>query len=211
MGSAAPTLSASAERRFLGHAWPGNASELKNAMERLRALARSALVTEDDLAFLDASAAALAQAVALNDALPDLSLNEAVERLEWAAIKRVLAASSGNRAEATQAPHQPAVASYESILLICGPSLKKRGLPPSGALSGRGARAVSASLSSTRHAASEHANVRSESVRLRAWQLIVQRVGGAKRRKAHQTVLKRTPAGAMWCRPLRDAVVTMAS
>ena len=101
-GSAARTLSAGAERRLLGHAWPGNVRELKNAMERVQALARGALVTEDDLAFLDASAAAPAQAVAFNDALLDLPLPEAVERLERAAIERALAASSGNRAEAAR-------------------------------------------------------------------------------------------------------------
>jgi DNA-binding NtrC family response regulator len=101
-GSGARTLGAGAERRLLGHAWPGNVRELKNAMERVQALARGALVTEDDLAFLNASAVAPAQAVAFNDALLDLPLPEAVERLERAAIERALAASSGNRAEAAR-------------------------------------------------------------------------------------------------------------
>ncbi|SAL05053.1 two component, sigma54 specific, Fis family transcriptional regulator [Caballeronia arationis] len=100
-GSAARTLSAGAERQLLGHTWPGNVRELKNAMERVQALARGALVTEDDLAFLDASAVP-AQAVALHDALLDLPLPEAVERLERAAIERALVASSGNRAEAAR-------------------------------------------------------------------------------------------------------------
>ncbi|SAL48338.1 sigma-54-dependent transcriptional regulator [Caballeronia humi] len=97
-GSAARLLSAGAERKLLAHAWPGNVRELKNAMERVQALARGALVTEDDLAFLET----LAVAPAFNHALLDLPLPEAVERLERAAIERALAASSGNRAEAAR-------------------------------------------------------------------------------------------------------------
>jgi DNA-binding NtrC family response regulator len=97
-GSAARLLSAGAERKLLAHAWAGNVRELKNAMERVQALARGALVTEDDLAFLESPAAA----PAFNDALLDLPLPEAVERLERAAIERALAASSGNRAEAAR-------------------------------------------------------------------------------------------------------------
>jgi DNA-binding NtrC family response regulator len=97
-GSAARLLNAGAERKLLAHAWPGNVRELKNAMERVQALARGALVTEDDLAFLET----LAAAPAFNHALLDLPLPEAVERLERAAIERALAASSGNRAEAAR-------------------------------------------------------------------------------------------------------------
>jgi DNA-binding NtrC family response regulator len=93
------TLGASAERRLLAHTWPGNVRELKNAMERVAALARGPLATDDDLAFLATPQAA---ADDLPGALLDLPLPEAIERLERASIERALQLAAGNRAEAAR-------------------------------------------------------------------------------------------------------------
>jgi len=95
-GAPARSLSPAAEACLLAYPWPGNVRELKNAMERVTALARGPLVTGDDLVFLMAAPAAQ---VGIADALLDLPLPEAIERLERASIERALRASSGNRAE----------------------------------------------------------------------------------------------------------------
>ncbi|WP_031357717.1 sigma-54-dependent transcriptional regulator [Caballeronia sordidicola] len=95
-GAPARSLSPAAEACLLAYPWPGNVRELKNAMERVTALARGPLVTDDDLVFLMAAPAAQ---VGIADALLDLPLPEAIERLERASIERALRASSGNRAE----------------------------------------------------------------------------------------------------------------
>ena len=95
-GAPARSLSPAAEACLLAYPWPGNVRELKNAMERVTALARGPLVTADDLVFLMAAPAAQ---VGIADALLDLPLPEAIERLERASIERALRASSGNRAE----------------------------------------------------------------------------------------------------------------
>ena len=95
-GAPARSLSPAAEACLLAYPWPGNVRELKNAMERVTALARGPLVTADDLVFL---MAAPATTLGIADALLDLPLPEAIERLERASIERALRASSGNRAE----------------------------------------------------------------------------------------------------------------
>jgi len=97
-GGPSRVLSASAEARLLEHAWPGNVRELRNAMERVAALARGALITDDDLAFLAVPVRSLA-ASEVSPALLDLPLPEAIERLERASIERALTISGGNRAE----------------------------------------------------------------------------------------------------------------
>ncbi|MFT4438625.1 sigma-54-dependent transcriptional regulator [Caballeronia sp. 15715] len=100
-GGPLKSLSASAEARLLSHAWPGNVRELRNAMERVAALARSAQVTDDDLAFLvNATPALLASDMSAG--LLDLPLPEAIERLERASIERALTQTAGNRAEAAR-------------------------------------------------------------------------------------------------------------
>ena len=76
------------------HPWPGNVRELRNAMERVAALARRPVVDVDDFAFL-AGAPARPQDVTA-------TLPEAVARLETKMIRRALAASGGNRAEAAR-------------------------------------------------------------------------------------------------------------
>jgi len=98
-GAPARSLSPAAEGCLLAYPWPGNVRELKNAMERVTALARGPLVTGDDLAFLMAAPAA---PVGIADALLDLPLPEAIERLERASIERALRATSGNRAETSR-------------------------------------------------------------------------------------------------------------
>ncbi|MFL9892903.1 sigma-54-dependent transcriptional regulator [Paraburkholderia sp. RL17-381-BIF-C] len=95
----ARTLSGDAERRLLAYAWLGNVRELKNAMERVAALARGPLVTADDLAFLNAPRAGVSE---IPSALLDLPLPQAIEWLERAAIERALQQTVGNRAEAAR-------------------------------------------------------------------------------------------------------------
>lgn len=93
------TLSGDAERRLRSYAWPGNVRELKNAMERVAALARGPLVTEDDLAFLNTPRVSTDE---IPNALLDLPLPQAIEWLERAAIERALEQTMGNRAEAAR-------------------------------------------------------------------------------------------------------------
>ncbi|MFM0642873.1 sigma-54 dependent transcriptional regulator [Paraburkholderia bryophila] len=99
LGGPARSLSGDAERRLLVHAWPGNVRELKNAIERVAALARGPLVTDDDLAFLSAPRASASE---IPSALLDLPLPQAMEWLERAAIERALQQTAGNRAEAAR-------------------------------------------------------------------------------------------------------------
>jgi DNA-binding NtrC family response regulator len=102
LGLAAPGagrhLSAEAASVLLRHRWPGNVRELRNAMERVAALARRPVVTEADLGFLGQDTAPDAG----TESVVDETLAEAVARLEAAMIRRALAASGGNRAEAAR-------------------------------------------------------------------------------------------------------------
>ncbi len=100
----AKRLSPEAAVLLLAHPWPGNVRELRNAMERAAALARSHVVTAEDLAFLtphakaeDSHADAATSASWLDGDLPT-----AVARLERAMIQKALAAANGNRAEAAR-------------------------------------------------------------------------------------------------------------
>jgi DNA-binding NtrC family response regulator len=90
-------LSADAAARLIRHAWPGNVRELKNAMERAAVLVRGESVTAADIGFLDETHAA-----AEDFNWPDEDLPTAVARLEESLIRRALARSSGNRAEAAR-------------------------------------------------------------------------------------------------------------
>ncbi|MGN6653332.1 sigma-54-dependent transcriptional regulator [Trinickia sp.] len=93
-------LSVAAQRRLVGHTWPGNVRELKNAIERVSSLAPGPTITGDDLAFLGGRPTAAEPALPADFA--DLSLAEAVERVERAMIVRALALANGNRAEAAR-------------------------------------------------------------------------------------------------------------
>ncbi len=91
-------LSAAAAARLIEHPWPGNARELRNAMERVAALVRHPVVSAADLQFLGSPAPSATDA-------PDWlagDLPTALARLEAEMIRRALAASRGNRAEAAR-------------------------------------------------------------------------------------------------------------
>ena len=89
-------LSADAAARLLAHGWPGNVRELLNAMKRVATLVRRPVITASDLGFL--------QTPARPDARDWLAgtLPEAVARLELHLIRRALAATGGNRAQAAE-------------------------------------------------------------------------------------------------------------
>ena len=89
-------LSTGAAARLLSYEWPGNVRELRNAIERAAALSHQPVLQAADLNFL---AAGPPQAVAV---FPDIPLPEAVRQLEEAMIRRALAGSAGNRAEAAK-------------------------------------------------------------------------------------------------------------
>ncbi len=93
-----PSLSADAAAILVSYAWPGNVRELRNAMQRVSALVRAPSVTAEDLAFLTAYPAGSADVD-----WPDEDLPSAVARLEEFLIRRALARSGGNRAEAARA------------------------------------------------------------------------------------------------------------
>jgi DNA-binding NtrC family response regulator len=91
-------LAADAARLLVEHAWPGNVRELKNAMERAAALARGDVIAASDLDFIG-------RARASEPAAPDWpeeDLPSATARLEAMLIRRALAKSGGNRAEAAR-------------------------------------------------------------------------------------------------------------
>ncbi len=91
-------LSAAAAARLIAHSWPGNVRELRNAMERVAALVRHSVVAAADLDFLGTPVPSAADAV---DWLAG-DLPTALARLEAEMIRRALAASRGNRAEAAR-------------------------------------------------------------------------------------------------------------
>jgi DNA-binding NtrC family response regulator len=97
-GGRAKRLAPDAAARLIRHAWPGNVRELKNAIERAAVLARGDVITAADLDFI-ADAAAPAETVT---DWPDEDLPSATARLEEMLIRRALARSAGNRAEAAR-------------------------------------------------------------------------------------------------------------
>jgi DNA-binding NtrC family response regulator len=97
LAGAAKQLSAPAAARLLAHPWPGNVRELRNAMERVAVLARHAVLSAEDFAFLATPSGAPAPPDWLDGDLPT-----AVARLEEAMLRRALAAAAGNRADAAR-------------------------------------------------------------------------------------------------------------
>lgn len=91
-------LSADAAALLLRQPWPGNVRELKNAMERAGVIVRGEWVTALDLGFLDE----MHEAKASEIDWPDEDLPSAISRLEELLIRRALARSTGNRAEAAR-------------------------------------------------------------------------------------------------------------
>jgi DNA-binding NtrC family response regulator len=94
-------LSATAAAQLLAHPWPGNVRELVNAMQRISTLIRRPVIEAEDLAFLAAKPPGTASATGGVDWLAG-TMPEAVERVEREMIRRALAASSGNRAQAAE-------------------------------------------------------------------------------------------------------------
>jgi DNA-binding NtrC family response regulator len=89
-------LSTAAAARLLTYEWPGNVRELRNAIERAAALSHQPVLQAADLDFLASGPAETPLEV------PDMPLPEAVRQLEEAMIRRALATSDGNRAEAAR-------------------------------------------------------------------------------------------------------------
>ncbi len=90
-------LSADAAARLIRHGWPGNVRELKNAMERAALLVRGESLSPADLSFLDETSS---PAEPLD--WPDEDLPSAIAHLEELLIRRALARSQGNRADAAR-------------------------------------------------------------------------------------------------------------
>ena len=92
-------LAPTAAARLIRCSWPGNVRELKNAMERAAALARGPTVGARDLDFIGEPQSTAGGALDW----PDEDLPSATARLEQMLIRRALAQSGGNRAEAARA------------------------------------------------------------------------------------------------------------
>ena len=90
-------LSTDAAARLIRHHWPGNARELRNAMERAAVLVHGEYVTSADIGFLDEM-----QHADRPPDWPDEDLPSAVARLEALLIRRALAQTGGNRSEAAK-------------------------------------------------------------------------------------------------------------
>lgn len=97
-GGSPKRLSSAAAQRLLAHGWPGNVRELRNAMERAAVLCRGMTIEPEhiDLPSLHA-APETGSDIALDGPLAD-----AVAALERTMIRRALAATAGNRAEAAR-------------------------------------------------------------------------------------------------------------
>ena len=100
-GGPAKGLSADAAARLLAHRWPGNVRELLNAMKRASTLVRRPNISAGDLAFLVTPDLHAEEPADSPDWLTG-TMPEAVERVEREMIRRALAASGGNRAQAAE-------------------------------------------------------------------------------------------------------------
>ena len=94
-------LSPDAASRLLAHPWPGNVRELLNAMKRASTLVRRSMIAAEDLAFLATHASQPGTQADTIDWLAG-TLPEVVARVEIELIRRALAASGGNRAQAAE-------------------------------------------------------------------------------------------------------------
>jgi two-component system NtrC family response regulator len=89
------TLSAAARQKLEEYAWPGNVRELKNVIERATILSRGARIEAEDLGLAAGGVGSAA-------ARPAETLPTALAQLEEAMIRKALADSGGNRAEAAR-------------------------------------------------------------------------------------------------------------
>jgi DNA-binding NtrC family response regulator len=76
----------------------GNVRELKNAMERAAVLARGDVINASDLGFIEETQVTVGEAADW----PEEDLPSAIVRLEEMLIRRALARTAGNRAEAAR-------------------------------------------------------------------------------------------------------------
>jgi DNA-binding NtrC family response regulator len=100
-GVAVKRLGAEAAARLLAHPWPGNVRELLNAMKRVATLVRRPVIIAADLDFLSAGSAGAPDGHRTDHWLSG-TLPDAVARLESEMIRRAIAASGGNRAQAAE-------------------------------------------------------------------------------------------------------------
>jgi DNA-binding NtrC family response regulator len=91
-------LAANAAALLVKHTWPGNVRELKNAMERAAVLARGDVINASDLGFIEETQVTVGEAADW----PEEDLPSAIVRLEEMLIRRALARTAGNRAEAAR-------------------------------------------------------------------------------------------------------------
>jgi DNA-binding NtrC family response regulator len=96
--TAGKRLSADAAAHLIRYGWPGNARELKNAMERAAVMVRGEYIHATDLAFLDDVRSR--QGPVLD--WPDEDLPSALARLEEMLIRRALKHSGNNRTDAAR-------------------------------------------------------------------------------------------------------------
>ncbi len=101
-GKPTKRLAADAAARLLAHSWPGNVRELLNAMQRVATLVRRPEIAASDLDFLSFSPGAGAGKRAESVDWLAGTLPEVIERVEVTLIRRALAASGGNRAQAAE-------------------------------------------------------------------------------------------------------------
>jgi DNA-binding NtrC family response regulator len=87
-------MSAEAELALRGHRWAGNVRELENAIERAVVLARSDVITPEDL---------LLEPAADSSSGAEGALQESLDRATVASARAALEAAGGNRAEAARA------------------------------------------------------------------------------------------------------------
>ena len=105
-GQAALSLSAEAERKLMGHDWPGNARELNNIVQRAAWLAAGGIIDAADLDTGTASAPIAAAApaaspaaspAAMSAAVEDLGLDRGLKDRERELILATLRVTGGNR------------------------------------------------------------------------------------------------------------------
>ncbi|NPT40637.1 response regulator [Paraburkholderia sp. 1N] len=96
--TAGKRLSADAAAHLIRYGWPGNARELKNAMERAAVMVRGEYIHATDLTFLDDARSRQDPVVDW----PDEDLPSALARLEEMLIRRALKHSGNNRTDAAR-------------------------------------------------------------------------------------------------------------
>jgi DNA-binding NtrC family response regulator len=100
-GGATKRLGSDAASRLLAHRWPGNVRELLNAMKRVATLVRRPVIVASDLDFLATGPSDSAGTPTLSGWLSG-TLPEVVQRVERELIRRALAETGGNRAQAAE-------------------------------------------------------------------------------------------------------------